>query len=217
MRVGIARQVGRAWFPYRWLGLLMVALALLGAMVADSVRRPAPTAAQAPRGLPPINAVYFADASQPGIDPQQARARGVRVVGSARELVAEAATADVVVIDRDVLPGLDPQWLPMQLAQGRAIVALNVSRDQLHELTGYARRDASWRDSAATQGPPFFSLVYQRRGQGEERGGTGSDLIRDPFYFFQTLYLLTPAGQADVKSRGPAQPAPPAGPVQHRP
>ncbi len=197
-----------------------VAVAALLAALASSVliraaspvqSVPAPAA-----GPPPINAVYFADAERPGIDPALARGRGVRVVGSARELAAEAISAHAIVIDRDAFETVDPQWLAGQLAEGRAIVAINVSGDQLGPITGYPRSVTTIPAPAVLQGRSFYSAVWAPRKNGASRHWvSGSDVLYDPQSFLRKVYLLTPAGQAD--SNAPPVPTPQTAPPTTRP
>lgn len=208
--------------------VLVVAL-LLAALVAylfvrsASAIESAPGAAGQPAGqpvpavdLPRINAVYFAGAGRPGVDPALARGRGVRVVGSAQELAAEAATADAIAMDRDAFETVDPQWLADQLAQGRAIVAINVPGDRLGRITGYGRSVQGVPLSAMLQGRPFYSAVWQWEENGVSKGVSGTDVLYDPQSFLRQLYLLTPAGQADAFRSAPPVPTQPARPPATR-
>ncbi len=82
----------------RWLGLLIIAVAMLGALAVTASAPSRPAAAEPPTG-PPINAVYLAHPERPGLDIAQARQAGLRVVTSVPELMTEAATAEAIVID----------------------------------------------------------------------------------------------------------------------
>lgn len=181
----------------RWLGPMAIGIVLLAAMIAQSLITSMPASAQFPT-KPSINAVYLADASNPGVDPAQARARGVRIVGSVQELTAGAATADAIVIDRGAFETVDPQLLMTLSAQGKVIVAINVPGSRLQRATGYPRSDSA-SDWAASQGRPFYAYVYQQREQWKEYGADGVDIIYDPQSFLNRLYGLTPAGQADSR------------------
>lgn len=206
----------------RWLAPLIVIVLLTAALAAyTSVRadnagqaagQPVPAA-----GPPPINAVYLADLGRPGVDLALVRGRGVRVVGSAQELTAAAATADAIAIDRDVFETVDPRWLTSQFAQGRAIVAIGVPGDRLGRATGYKRDVFGTADPAVLQGRPFYSAVWQWEENGMSKGVSGTDILYDPRSFLSQLYLLTPAGQAEAVRNRPPVPTQPARPPATRP
>lgn len=186
------------------IGLTAVLLAIT-AMVGISLSRSSTAGAAMPVPvIRQINGIYLSDGAAPGLDAARARVFGVRVTTAPAELVAAADAADAILVDSGAFARLDPAWLAGQLQQGRLIVALNTPASRLQRIPGYRPEPITFREDWG--GQPFFSYIWQYREGNTLHAVSGSDRIADADTFLRTVYTLTPAGQAEIRSRAPAPP-----------
>ena len=85
--------------------LFPLALLLL-ALVAASALRPGRG-----EGAGALNGVYLVAPGGTPLDRAQLRAQGIRIVTTAAALRDAAATAEIVIVDREALPLVGDEWL----------------------------------------------------------------------------------------------------------
>jgi hypothetical protein len=158
---------------------------------------------------PQINAVYFMDHESPGLGSERARAYGVAIVDSSDGLMAEAASADAIVIDRSAFARVDRQWLAGQLEAGKLIIALNTPSAQLEQLPGYSNRSGPDNFRQDWGRRAFFSYVIQQQVGGVRYEAAGSDAIYSLDGFLNRLNSMV---QAKYKVERSSQSAPPVSP-----